>query len=708
MRMNRRNIIKFGCSSIAAPVLLAACGGGDDEQNLEIDEPDIVTSPGEHNLAHTPEPEEFDPSQIFLDAPGFIRAQVFFGDTPQASAKVTIYDADLKVLHEGLTGEDGYLQTQEISKRLMFAMAETPQGQLYGYAYAEEGELSQAININIYQTLAAHLAKAFDFEYNIVNYLLQRHFHIGYNDNIQSIDSENIYFSQKMMADAYLKSGLSLENYLSNMAALIVEKKDIEYEAETQFKPATKTEFAPATDIRLATAAAFLPAVDDATKYQIIEFALDKAEGVIKNFITLPYSSQVIGFLFSKLKGELIPPVPDPLDEVKNKLDQVSQKLDDLLDYLKKSRIDSDWAKFLDVWDRFGTERVNYKQAKNQFSAEDTLKNVLSLIESRRTDVLSANKWFFGARGKDKDKTFLYSYCELMQEKEFHTADIQEKINDYVSRFLLQQTETIGFIMTAITLDAQKQQLSEKEAAGRCEVYILSLKKTQELSRKFIESTPVLPRRIVIHKSSKTLWVGACNSVEFAVDHLKKGHWTRRWRYIGIAQHPRSSANGFENKKHMLWDEKNPNGVSMDVIAFAEWRPPTVAEVEKVFLQRGPDEAKKKDALDVWAMKRNIPIDFKLKQYDAYQKKEKNEFSTIVTSYFNDEAKSDGFCFYSKFVQLSDYKQYTAGMVTKYVPEDALFPYFPVASKTQQQLEIYYPAYAYNKFYDEVASKMEI
>lgn len=717
------------CSSIAEissslhsaaccpPSLLTACGGGEDAKSnggsdsgpgngIEAEPVDdlseIIDDPGYANLTHQPDAEVFDAAQIFLEAPGQISAKVFVGNIPQAGVKVTFYNARLEEIYSGTTADDGYLLSTARPRRLMFAKAETEHGALYGYSFVAQGELSQTININLFQTLAAHVANAFGFEYNIVNYLLQRHFDIGYNESIQSIDLDNRYFSQNKLANAYLASGLSLDTYLANIAATIIAGKDEEYEADTQFRPGA----APGQLMRAAVSFS----IDDDTKYQIIEFALDQAEAIISSFVKFPYSSQIIGFFFSRIKSEVKPPEPDPLAEVKQKLDTISHKIDDLLDYLKTKSLKDEWAKFLDVWEKFGSERVAFNEARSALSAQDSLRNTLLLIQSQRSNILGMNKWFFGANGKPMDTTFLHSYSASMQEKEFYTEDIQERINDYVSTFLLQQTHLIGFVTAMIVLDAQANGQTEEQAAARCAVYTDSLDKTRQLVGQFMDSIPQLPKRIVIHKSTRTLWVGVCNSVPQVTDFLKTGTYTRRWKPIILGQtwHSTGTAAGVDKQKYMLANAQNPNGVTQDVIDFADWRLPTPAEVSDVFLKRSSDEVTAKKAIDVWAQNRHIPRNFPWTLFNATKRKREEKFATIVTSYFNDNV-SGGFCFDSKFVRFSDFSTFSAGLPSKYSEfgYDS-YPYFPVATKAQSELEVYYPLNVYKKFYEEYAVKLNI
>ncbi|MEG0225139.1 MAG: hypothetical protein RR720_15175 [Comamonas sp.] len=711
MFINRRNIIQFACGSLLAPPLLTACGGDADSGGTPEPEPgqepvddltEIIETPGYTNLAHTPDGETFDAAQIFLDAPGQISAKVFLGDLPQPAVKVTFYNARLEEIHTGVTGEDGYLLTTIRPKRLMFAKAQTAHGELYGYSFVGEGEISQTININIFQTLAAHVANAFGFEYNIVNYLLQRHFQIGYNESIQSIDLDNRYFSQSKLADAYLVSQLPLDTYLANMAAAIIARKDEEYEPETQFQLSPSNGPLMRASARLA--------IDDQTKYQVIEFALDKAETFISSFVTFPYSSQIIKFFFSRIKSELKPEEPDPLAEVKQKLDTISHKIDDLLDYLKTKALKDEWAKFLDVWEKFGTERVAFNEAKSALSAQDSLSNAISLIQNQRSNILGMNKWFFGASGKAIDTTFLHSYSAWMQEKEFYTTDVQERINDYVCTFLLQQTHLIGFVTAMIVLDAQAKGETEEQAAARCAVYNESLDKTRQLVRQFMDSIPQLPQRVIIHKPTRTLWVGVCNSVSQATDFLKTGTHTSRFNIIlSLPWSSTGTAAGVDKQKYMLKNAQNPNGVTQDVIDFADWRLPTPKEVENVFLQRSPDEKNNKKAIDVWAQSRHIPNSVPWTLFNATKRKREESFATIVTSYFNDNVSRLGYCFDSKFVRFSDFGTFSAGLPSKYSEFGFdSFPYFPVATKPPAELEVYYPLNVYKKFYEEYAVKLDI
>lgn len=709
MSVTRRGWIKWGTGSVLSGGLLTACGGG--EEASEAPAPEVVEA-GLSEVKSLPAPLEFN-AQLASDVlPALIEARVRFGNTPMAGAKVTVYDLNGAVLAQGVTDDDGFFASPQQARKLMFAAAETVRGPLYGYLYSPSIDGAHAINLNLYQSLAANMAEQVgELEYNVINFLLQEYFDINYVESIQSIDVDSPYFSQQLLADAIIASGQRSEDFLKALAAKVLATRQDGLTAPAlDYRPVQQVPRTSAA-LRLSNAVSVsaiqaLPSIDDVTKYKVIEFALTQAEGIINGLVKFPYSDKIVAFFFSKLKGELKPQAPDPLAEVKQKLDVITSRLDDITDLLKNQRIESFWTKFVDVWEKSSTRRKAFNDAIDAASARVALRDALYLINLSKSDIESMNDWFFGGGEVKEEQCYLYLYSKYLEDQPFFTSDMQIKLNDQVAAFLMRQTAMVGFSIAMVTQDANQRGLSEADAKAEVASLSKSLEETKDLVRKYRESLHDIPSRIFIHKQSNTIWVGLCNSVARPTDFLESRNHTSRFFHFGVNWPSTGTNTGVDNQKYMLYDkESNPNGVPQEVIDFANWRLPSKGELEKAFI----NDAKKLNggsSIEAFAQKRMIPNGTPFKQFDYLDKKLHAQYATITTRYFNDNRTdsflSRGYCWMSEFINLNNYKIEKDGLPAVYGSSQRssfyILAYFPTAVKSADQLKKYYPINVYAAF----------
>ena len=686
-------MLRFGGSTVVSSMMLSACGG-DSEPPAE---PDVEIAPAADGIGYLPDAEVIDRGIALQPTIETISVKVFFGDAAQASALVNVYDVDGALLASGATNEDGYFYSDQPGKCVLLASAQTAHGTLYGYSYTPDGVVCPSVNVNVYQTLAAHMAERLGLQHNIINFLLQRHFAIGFNETLQSVDVDDPYFSQNKFARACQASGLALDAFMVQLADSLTGHLEQESDPVLDYLPDASGSTKGLSAAKLGA----LPDIDDETRYKIVEFALDKIEGIVTGFVRFPYSDEVISFFFDKMKGKLRPPTPDPLAEVKEKLNIIIGKLDEIAEYLQKQDIQARWNEMLKRWAVLNQFQREFNEASSADSAAVARTKFLNKFYAEEGEIKTQVDWFFGGHDVTPENSFLSLYSQFISKLPYYSADVQERIDNYVANFVLQQTNAIGFAMAMITVEAKMNGVPVETLQASLESYQKALDEARRLAALYQASKPQLPAtRLLIHKESRTVWAGLCGTVGWVTDWMPPSLYTRRWQYIGVSWYGTGSSAGVDNAKYMPVSATNPNGVSADVIAWADWKLPSTTLVRQVFITPAKARKDKKGktlAFDVFSNEMGIPQQFPMRKWDFASKKYENKFAVVATDTFIKNS-SVHFCWEEDFVRFDDYGIYQAGLSTKY-QGGATYAYFPYADIAAADMGKYDVNQIYASFY---------
>lgn len=609
--MERRKFINFGMGA-AVTTLVAACGGGSDHRDDEVDvDTSVVLEPGVDpaSLRSIPSPVDMDMAYLQQAIAATLRASVALGSVKQAGIAVDFYDASHQLLASAVTDIDGIAEADVQARRLVFAQARTAEGVLRGIHFYSGLELVPEVGIDILQTVFSDVMLRLVQDrnhYNIGMYVLQDYFRVPHDTNMLDIGHQFDLIDQRLVYADFQKSGLGLESYSRNLVNDIIDNINNDGYSNVKFNSHQ--------------------GLGLQKRNELIQLVMDQVKNAITGAIPNPIVSKLVGFAFGKFFDWINPnpSEPDPFDTIYAELLIIEDKINSLIDKANEVALTTALRDTMANFNDFsvvmrdmvlleeeqkkkvdGNRRDLYASGLLALSAEPS-----NGAPTSRAKILQARDMFVGCQGQ-RESSVMKHLLDVVQ-KPFYSRASEVKYRNYLEFYISYQAIAHLLLGASYIMRGQREGTPAQEISAK----LVTLKNDFDYIASDISllDVPSLPDRINIDHANKVAWVGTCGSIaelrhlwpaskkvtykrvidthQICINGECKTHWEYEftpWQGEGL-----EGWAGPDIKRHMLGSKS----VTQEAFDFGSWRIPSLDEIRNSFY----DEASRtRTKVDVYA-----------------------------------------------------------------------------------------------------------
>lgn len=614
--MKRRTLLHSG-TSLALAGLLAACGGsdpaGDDSgpaSPLDGYEPDIPGIGadedgyrhvgGQHTL---PPPEDVDWAYLGEPTPalGFaVRVQI--GAQAQAGAAVRVVDVHGQDVVQGVTDASGLFTCAEPGRRFLMAVAQTPQGALYGFEYNSGAKFEPVIEVNLIGTLIYKLYERLPLTPEGLEYVVNAFFGVEYDTDLSDLAANASVLDQeqlRLQAEAAgLPVGAWLDTVVDEMLAAIEEGFDA--------APLDDATVPQRTALKAASDCADVPEYDHAFN----EFIPTELEALVRD--NWPKAAKtLLGLAFTKgsaaagqpwvgeianfILGQALP-ADDPhqrsLDAIQGQLSRLASAVSELsfkADFaLHKAALDRVIASFNRLANLMKDIEERKRRHVKPSDSETAAYNRHVVVQSRKlldlqTELGEMQDLFIGLGSVPVADSVLARWHTAFRGKKFYTAVVEKAYHELLDWYVLWNTKIYNYLFDAYTT------LAELDGRPIDTVQVALLRERllrTTLAIEKLRPTRLQSTRLFIDTQYNLAWVGGCDKVE-AQDYMRlvppgidmKWSGFGRSRYSVFYLMLRNHTDPCAALRSPL---PNP-GIPTDLIQSFAWRLPTKKNMDDSF-----------------------------------------------------------------------------------------------------------------------------
>lgn len=552
--MKRRTLLNGG-TSIALMSLLAACGGGDSSSNisgsLEGYVPDI---PGigddEDGYRHVgglhtlPPSKPLDQAYLAEQTPGLgFSVRVRIGSQMLANVAVHIVDVKGQTVDKGVTDAEGFFAASQPGRRFMMAMAQTPQGPLYGFEYNSGAKFEPVIDVNLIGTLIYKLYGRLEGTPETLEYVLNAFFGLEYATDLTDLASESSVLDQEALRLKAEAAGVRIDTWLDQLIDQILKTAEEGFSEPPQ-SDADTTGIAvmklSAGSIPGAAVTLVNPSCDDVPEYDSAfnEFIPSDIEALIRDNWSKAAKS-LLGLAFTKgsaaagqawagqianfILGQALPdddPHQRSLNAIQGQLSRLASAVSDLsfkADIaLHKAALDTVISSF----NRFANLIKDVEDRKRRHikpsAAEIVAYNQHVIVQSRKLTALQtklgeAHDLFIGLGSVPVNDSVLGRWHTAFRGRKFYTSVVENSYNELLDWFVLWNTKIYNYLFDAY---ATLKEL-DGQAIDTVQVQLLRDRlKHSTLAIETLRPKRLKSVRMFIDTEYNLAWVGGCNKVD--------------------------------------------------------------------------------------------------------------------------------------------------------------------------------------------------
>lgn len=604
--MQRRQFISLGTAPVLG-AMLSACGGSDETEAIGPFKPGlgVTIEPGVDagSLSSVPGRITIDLAYLQEALDGQIRSSVVIGTTPQIGVPVTFYDAAGHILGSAVTDAYGMAETELPARRLVVAEAQTASGTLRGMRFYSGAELLPTLYVDVLQTVFVEVIVAMLDRYNVSMYVLQDYFRIPHGLNLFNIGHEEPLLDQRLVCQAWQRSGQLLPQYVQALSADIVDHVDDDAHVNLQFN----------AYLQSAGLSKQLPIKP------IVELAGGIAIDLLSKAIPFPYASNLLKFAFGQFTAAIFPgqKQADPFIEVRQYLQAIETRLEHLDGLIKKSNWETarkDIAKNFSVFVNVikDLEKVQKEHDKSPLSEasskayRDYKAGLLALTQHREAEngMRVAVRQLLGQE-EFQNIGAIDSLLAVIKDRKFYSKTAEDYYRFYLAYFLSYQALGYMLLSASYVLRANLAATNVDPATQEQEARENLQDMLEEISQvaEYIKAVDVkgLPERINIDTKNNLVWLGSCGLVknlrEFWPTNSYACEAVNRFNQCTDSQ-PGQGLNDWKGPKPEQQMRRVDALVSEAAWRFGAWRSPSYEELKVSFY----DDAKyKSQKVDVYA-----------------------------------------------------------------------------------------------------------
>lgn len=670
--MERRLFVRGSVASLAA--FLYGCGGGGGASQVGLP---IATSEADeadegyrhaYGIEMLPARPALDTAQLLLPTPGVgFTVQVKLGAKAQAHVPVSIYDINQTLVDAGRTDSDGVFASQKAGHYFLFAVAQTPSGDLYGFEFNYGTKTDPIISVNLVPTLMYWVHEALKQDGKSSEFVIEKFFGISLATLLSDISVQGDGFDQDLIRQDFALSGLRLTAYLDGVVAAIMAEIEQGFAEELGRSPnlagnstatlAKTYAAASAGSLALKSSSAcaaeaitydgeFIfqdvkepwiepgdPLIEAVKKYwpvatkKLLEWGLGKAATAV------PGAGSIISGGGSLILSAIFP----PKNEVQEAFNGFYEKFQTILnDGIQKvitaiNRVDftSAHKEIKDYFDKFDTQIKNIRSRnadfkkianptaldRSQYDSKilDYSRNIIAIED----DLMRCHQLLFGVGAYGQVDSVLKKWFSYRSGK-FHTSVVEQEYMAILDHFL----QWMNLIHTQI-VDAHAT-VAELTGQPRDEARIRILtRRSVDIARNIERVRPnYLPsERQIIDVEGKTTWLGRCNKIA-----PKALEAQLRWAMPEM----RKASMRYTAPNEQCRPKNSPVATASildGVIGAFNWEAPGKDEVEATFAKsiRTSAKANKTFNLQTFAANNNFPNSFLFMEEDPKSKGKKTK-----------------------------------------------------------------------------------
>ncbi|MPS30148.1 MAG: hypothetical protein E2576_18495 [Alcaligenaceae bacterium] len=601
MNPDRRTILNRGMAGTLL-ALLAACGGSggaDPAGQPDGDAEDYRHATGIDTLPAS-SPLDLDALAQPTDAQSF-GVRVMLGGLPQAGVRVQVLDVRGALVDEGLADAQGCFQSTRIGRRFLMAVAQTPQGELYGFEYNHETKTDPVIDVNLVPTLAFRLSERLKLASpNAIDFVVKEFLGLDYSVLLSDLEARGAAIDQDRLRQEAVASGLGLQGYLDATVETIVRAID------QGFPPAGET--ASASARRTWPLAEPEVSCDDVPEYDdgvdenippdlaelirkhwsrpakaLLAFALKKAASAM--------GFPIIGDVGNLILGALFParnPVLDAVAALDSQIKGLARSIEELLRRQAQAEFNRTFDAVRTAFNTFDStktliDETNAFYKKTGTPIDDNYRLTMTTqclaLFLRESALIEAHNQFVGL-GSFASAGVLNRWMPVGQGEKFYTAAIQQQYIDLLDWYQARNALAYGYLIDAY--DAYARLTGGAVNTSR----IQQLK--ERLERQTANVEKLRPRYLYSQKQfldvgNRLTWVGRCNQADSFLDLIPADVKTTPGWHPGRLDVARMM-------RHEQADPCESRGVPTgnaslgpDLIAAFAWRLPTKKNLEDSF-----------------------------------------------------------------------------------------------------------------------------
>lgn len=621
--MKRRTLLHSG-TSLALTGLLAACGGGDDPAGgepsgptspLDSYEPPIpgigADEDGYHHVGgqHTlPPAEDVDWAYLASPTPGLgfaVRVQI--GAQAQAGVAVRVIDVHGVDVAQGVTGADGLFTTAQAGRRFLMAVAQTPQGALYGFEYNSGAKFEPVIEVNLIGTLIYKLYERLPLTPEGLEYVVNAFFGVEYDTDLSDLAANVSVLDQELLRQEAEAAGMPVGAWLDALVDEVLQAIETGFDETPADDPtAPKRTGARRAALKAAGPCTDVPEYDHAFN----EFIPTELEALVRDnwpkaakallglaftkgsaAAGLPWAGEIANFIL----GQALPdddPHQRSLNAIQGQLSRLASAVSELsfkADFaLHKAALDRVIASFnrlanlmKDIEDR---KRRHVAPSDSEIAAYNrhVVTQSRKLLELQ-TELGEVQDLFIGLGSVPVADSVLARWNTAFRGKKFYTAVIEKAYHELLDWYVLWNTKIYNYLFDAYTT------LAELDARPIDTVQVALLRERllrTTLAIETLRPTRLQSTRLFIDTQYNLAWLGGCDKVE-AGDYMRlvppgiDMKWSEfgRSRYsllpLMLRQHDDPCA-----AMRSPW----PNvGIGSELIRRFDWRLPTKKNMDDSF-----------------------------------------------------------------------------------------------------------------------------
>ncbi|RZS84938.1 hypothetical protein [Pigmentiphaga kullae] len=606
MNPNRRMILNGGMAGTLL-ALLAACGGSggtDPSGQPDGDAGDYRHATGIDTL---PASRPLDLDALALPTEGqTFGVRVMLGGLPQAGVRIQVLDVRGALVDEGTADAQGFFRSARIGRRFLMAVAQTPQGELYGFEYNHETKTDPVVDVNLVPTLAFRLSERLKLSSpNAIDFVVKEFLGLDYSVLLSDLEARGAAIDQDRLRQEAAASGLGLQGYLDATVEKIVRAIDQGFPPaiDTAPLPVRKTSFLAAAhdqDASCDDVPEYDDGVDENIPSDLARLIREHWSTAAKALIAFAFKKAasasgfpIIGDVGNLILDALFParnPVMDAVAALDSQIKGLARSIEELLRRQAQAEFNRTFDAVRSAFNTFdGTktliDETNAFYTKTGIPIDDNYRLTMTTqclaLFLRESALIEAHNQFVGL-GSFASAGVLNRWMPVGQGEKFYTAAIQQQYIDLLDWYQARNALAYGYLIDAYDAYAKLtggavntsriQQLKERLERQTANV--------EKLRPKYLYS-----QKQFIDVGNRLTWVGRCNKAESFLDLIP----------ADVKTTPGWNPGRLDLAKMMRHEQTDPcesRGVPTgnaslgpDLIAAYPWRLPTRKNLEDSFAE---------------------------------------------------------------------------------------------------------------------------